>query len=116
MYLIPLSDEPLQSQNFTHEDYDLTMTTRWNTIFSIWQFDLYDNIEQEWITQSEGLSLASPALYSSSVPFFFVMLDDYGLIDEPVSKEDLGERVNVYIVNEEDYRDAIRQSVSINYR
>lgn len=116
MFKIPLSSDPLQTQNFTHDGYDLTLTTRWNTIFGIWQIDLYDNINQVWITQCEGLSLASPALYGSILPFVFVMLDDVGMIDAPISKDDMGNRVNVYIVNKDDYRDAIRASVSINYR
>lgn len=114
MFKIPLSNEPLQTQNFTHEGYDLTLTTRWNTIFGTWQFDLYDNINQVWITQSEGLSLASPSLYGSSLPFVFVMLDDVSLTETPISRDDMGDRVNVYIVNEGDYRAAIRTSLSTN--
>ena len=116
MFKIPLTSEPLQTQNFAHDGYDLTLTTRWNTIFGIWQFDLFDNVAQEYITQCDSFSIASPSLMGSSLPFYFVMLDDAGLLDTPIVKEDLGNRVNVYIINKDDYRAAIRQSVSVNYR
>lgn len=116
MYLIPLSSEPLQTQNFTHDGYDLTLTTRWNTIFGIWQFDLFDNIKQEYIVQSAAFTISSPSLMGSVLPFYFVMIDDAGLINELITKEDLGNRVNVYIVNKDEYRAAVRQSLSVNYR
>lgn len=93
MYLIPHTTDPLQTQNFTHEGYDLTLTTRWNSIFGIWQFDLFDNEQQEWITQCETFAVGSPALMQSSLPFVFVMLSDI---------------LNVYIMDKDEYSAAIR--------
>ena len=93
MYLIPHTTNPLQTQNFTYADYDLTLTTRFNSIWGIWQFDLFDNNEQEYITQNEAFAVGSPALMQSSLPFVFVMLNDI---------------LNVYILDKEEYRAAIR--------
>lgn len=93
MHLIPHTTEPLQTQNFVYDGYDLTLTTRFNSIWGIWQFDLFDNNEQEYITQSEAFAVSSPSLIQSRLPFIFIMLDDI---------------LNVYILEKDEYRAAIR--------
>ena len=96
MYLIPHTTEPLQTQNFTHEGYDLTLTTRWNSMFGFWNFDLYDNDKQEYITQSEAFAPSSPSLMQSSLPFIFMMQSTI---------------LDVMIIDKGDYREAVRALV-----
>ena len=93
MHLIPHTTEPLQIQNFVHQGYDVTLTTRWNSIFGFWNFDLYDNNTQEYINQSEAFAVGAPCLIQSALPFVFVMLEDI---------------LNVYIFDKGEYRATVR--------
>lgn len=93
MYTIPHTTAPLQTQNFIHEGYDLTMTTYYNSVFGLWAFDLFDNTTQQYITQYEALSAGAPALLQSKLPFVFVMLSSI---------------LDVNIMDRGEYREAIR--------
>lgn len=108
MFLIPLTNEPLQQQNFTHDGYDLTLITRWNSVMSMWNFDLYNNITQSWLTRSEPLSVGSPALNHLDLPFVFVMLDSSGVGYGSSSINDMGNRITVNILSKDEYNEAIR--------
>lgn len=116
MYLIPLTADPLQTQNFTHDGYDLTLTTRWNSVVGFWNIDLFDNQAQTALTTGEPITVGSSSIAHLQLPFVFVLIDDSGLGEGPVGIEDMGERLNLYIVNKEDYHAAIRASNTVNYR
>lgn len=116
MYLIPHTSDPLQTQNFTHEGWDLTLTTRWNSVVGFWNIDVFDNLKQEYITQGEALAVGSACMEQSLAPFVIVMLDDSGLGTGAVSRDELGNRLNIYLVDEDAYHAAVRSSVSVNYR
>lgn len=116
MFLIPLNSDPLQTQNFTHQGYDLTLTTRWNSVVGFWNIDLFDNINQIYLTQSEPLTVGSPTGVHLQLPFVFVLIDEFGIGEGPININELGERLNLYIVNKDTYNAAIRQSNTVNYR
>ena len=116
MYLISTSTDALQEQNFTYGDYDVTLTLRWNSVVGFWNFDLYDNTGDVQVTQSEALSVGSPSLVGSQLPFYFLLNDDSGLGTNAVKITELGDRLNLYIVDRKEYNEAIRSVDSINYR
>lgn len=116
IYKIPHSNSALQTQNFIHQGYNLTMVTRWNTVVGFWNFDLYDNAKQKWLTQSEALSFGSASLYHLDLPFVFVMLDDSDFGYSDVSPELMGSSINIYIVDKGVYDEAVQKSLSITYR
>lgn len=116
MYLIPLTSDPLQTQNFTHEGYDLTLTTRWNSVVGFWNIDLFDNVNQEYLTKGEALTVGAATCAHLQLPFVIVMLDESGLGEGPISRDELGNRLNVYLVNKEEYNAAIRASDTVSYR
>lgn len=105
MHIIPHNSQPLQSQNFTHMGESLTLNTRWNTFGQFWNIDVYDNIKGEWITQGEGLNIGGACLTNVNFPFYIVMLavDPYTVI----TREALGDTLNIYLVTREEYHDAI---------
>lgn len=116
MYLVPLTPDPLQIQNFTQDGFDLTLTTRWNSVVGFWNIDLFDNINQVYLTRGEPLAVGSPTGVHLQLPFVFVLLDDSNLGEGPIDISEMGSRLNVYIVNKDSYYAAIRQSNTINYR
>ena len=116
MYQIPLTSDPLQTQNFTHEGYDLTLTTRWNSVVGFWNIDLFDNVNQIYLSRSEPLTVGAATCAHLQLPFVFVLIDDSGLGEGPIDIDELGDRINLYIVDKEDYHAAIRASDTINYR
>lgn len=116
MYLVPLTSEPLQAQNFTHMGYDLTLTTRWNSVVGYWNIDLFDNVNQVYLTRSEPMTVGSATGYHLQLPFVFVLIDESNLGEPPIDISEMGDRVNVYIVNKEAYHAAIRASNTVNYR
>lgn len=105
MYLIPHNSQPLQSQNFTHYGHSLTLITRWNTFVGFWNIDVYDNKKQEWLTRGEGLSIGSACLSNIDIPFVLVMLADDPYIE--ITREALGDTLNVFIIDKEEYADAV---------
>lgn len=100
-YLIPHTTDPLQTQNFTHEGYNLTLTTRFNSVFGFWNFDLYNNETQEYITQSEAFATGAPSLTQSELPFVFVMGASI---------------LEVYIIDKEEYYANVWAQLSVYYR
>lgn len=116
MYLVPLTAIPLQTQNFTHDGHDLTLTTRWNSVSKFINIDLFDNVTQETLTLSEALTVGSATCAHLQLPFVFMLVDESGLGTAPIDLDDIGDRINLYIVNKEDYHAAIRASNTVNYR
>lgn len=116
MFLVPLDPYSLQSQNFTHLGYDLTLITRWNSAVGFWNMDLFDNINQNYLTRSEALTVGAATCSHLQLPFVFVLIDESNLGEPPISIDEMGDRLNVYIVNKEDYHAAIRASNTVNYR
>lgn len=116
MYLVPVTTDAYQIQNFTYDVHDLTLTLRWNSIVGFWNFDLYDNTNDIQVTQSEALSVGSPSLVGSKLSFYLLLNDDSGLGTNATEITDLGDRINLYIVDRTEYNEAIRQIDSISYR
>lgn len=104
MHIIPHNSQPLQSQSFNYMGESLTLITRWNTR-GFWNIDVYDNLNDEWITRGEGLSIGGACLTNVNFPFYIVMLavDPYTVI----TREALGDTLNIYLVTREEYQDAI---------
>ena len=107
--IIPHNSQPLQSQNFTHMGYSFTLITRWNSFVGYWNVDIYDNRKREWLTQGEPLSIGAPCLSNLDLPFYFVLLaaDPY----TQITREALGDTINLYIVDRAEYNDAILKTV-----
>lgn len=116
MYLVPLTADPLQIQNFTQDGFDLTLTTRWNSVVGFWNVDLFDNATQNYLTKGEPLTVGSPTGVHLQLPFVFVLIDESGIGEGPISIDEMGVRLNLYIVDKDSYNAAIRQSNTVNYR
>lgn len=116
MYLIATTTDPLQEQTFTHDGYNVDLTLRWNSVCGFWNFDLYDNTTDVQVTQSEPLSVGSASLIGSHLPFVLFLSDDAGIGTNAVDISEMGDRINLYIVEKEVYNEAIKQSNTINYR
>lgn len=116
MYLISTTTDALQTQNFTYNGHDVNLTLRWNSIVGFWNFDLYDNTNDIQVTQSEALSVGSPSLVGSQLSFYLLLNDDSGLGTNAVKITELGDRLNLYIVDRTEYNEAIRKIDSISYR
>lgn len=114
MYEIPVNDYPNQVQNFEFMGYDLQFTLLFNAVGVSWSFDLYDNIKGEYIVKGEGLSTGMASLYYSELPFVIVLVDNSGLGFESISIEEMGERFSIMIMSSEDYKNAIRASISFD--
>ena len=56
IYELAVNNYPNQVQNFEFMGYNLQLTLLWNAVGLSWSFDLYDNIQGEYIVQGEGLS------------------------------------------------------------
>lgn len=110
-----MTSDPYQTQNFTHEGYDLTMVTRWNSVVGFWNIDLFDNINQVYLTRSEALTVGAATGIHLQLPFVFVLIDESNLGEQPISIEEMGVRLNVYIVSKEEYHAATRSSDTVNY-
>lgn len=115
MYLIPLTNDPVQIQNFTHEDYNFTLTAYWNSVGGFWAIDLFDNRNQEYLTQYETLAVGAMTCEHLDMSFGFVMLDTANVGEPPTSIDDMGTRLNLYIIEKVDYYEAIRSVDTIDY-
>lgn len=116
MYLVPLTADPLQTQNFTQDGFDLTLTTRWNSVVGFWNIDLFDNASQTYLTRGEPLTVGSATGVHLQLPFVFVLLDEANIGEGPIDIDELGVRLNLYIVNKDSYYAAVRASNTVNYR
>ena len=48
-YELAVNNYPNQVQNFEFMGYNLQLTLLWNAVGLSWSFDLYDNIQGEYI-------------------------------------------------------------------
>lgn len=108
VYELPVNSYPLQVQNFEFMGYNVQMTLRYNAVGVSWSFDLYDNVEGEYITLNEGLSVGVPSLYYSDMPFVIMLTDSTGLGYETISIDEMGDRIGLVIMSSEAYENAIR--------
>lgn len=70
IFEIPVNNYPNQVQNFEFMGYNLQLTLLWNAVGLSWSFDLYDNIQGQYIVQGEGLSIGMASLFYSDLPLF----------------------------------------------
>lgn len=108
IYELPVNDYPLQVQNFEFMGYNVQLTLRWNAVGQSWSFDLYDNLNGEYIVLNEGLSIGVPSLYYSDLPFVLMLTDASALGYETISIDEMGDRIGLAIMSSEAYENAIR--------
>ncbi|OCG10904.1 hypothetical protein A9G09_11790 [Gilliamella sp. wkB292] len=109
MHIIQTTNDDVLEQSFSLYDMNLRLTLRYNAISTGYQFDLFDINNDEYITKNKGLSVGSPSLIEFNLPFVFVLDDKLGLGINAISKDDLNNRMQLLIMDKEEYREAIRQ-------
>ncbi|PVZ86702.1 hypothetical protein C9426_14900 [Serratia sp. S1B] len=116
IYEIPLSTEEIQEQSFSLFGMDLRLTLYFNRILNGWQFDLMNIVTKEPITQMQGLTVNAPALLEQRLPFVLVLNDGSGLGINSLRRNELGNRLVLYAVKTEAWRETIRTNAKTEYR
>lgn len=113
-YELAVNNHPNQVQNFEFMGYNLQLTLLWNAVGLSWSFDLYDNIQGQYIVQGEGLSIGMASLFYSDLPFVLMISDNSGLGFETISIDEMGDRLSLNIMSKEAYQYAIRQTINFD--
>lgn len=108
IYEIPVSSKPIQEQIFTLFDMNIRLTLYFNSISKGWQFDLFDADKNRVITQRQGLAVNAPSLLEKNLPFILMLSDKSQFGINSVSQNELGNRLRLYVVDKEVWREAIR--------
>lgn len=108
IYEIPVSNKTIQEQMFTLFDMNLRLTIYFNSVSKGWQFDLFDADKNKVITQRQGLAVNAPSLLEKDLPFILMLSDKSQFGINSISQNELGNRLLLYIVDKEDWREAIR--------
>lgn len=108
IYEIPVSNKPIQEQMFTLFDMNLRLTIYFNSVSKGWQFDLFDADKNKVITQRQGLAVNAPSLWEKDLPFILMLSDKSQFGINSISQNELGNRLLLYIVDKEAWREAIR--------
>lgn len=109
MHIIQTTNDDTLEQTLNLYDMNLRLTLRYNKFLKGYQFDLFDIDKDEYITKNKGLSVGSPSLIEFNLPFVFVLDDKLGLGINAISKDDLNNRMQLLIMDKEEYRASIRQ-------
>lgn len=110
MYKLQTTSEDAQEQSFSLYGSNLRLTLRYNVFLKGYQFDLFDLNTNEFIVQSKGLTVGSPALIDFDVPFVLVLSDKSGLNLNSVNQSDFANRLELLIMTKDEYHEAIRSS------
>lgn len=110
IYEIPVTTDDVQEQSFDLFGYSLRMTLRYNGIGDVWQFDLLNLKTLLPICQNAGLAINAPALFARQLPFVLVLADGSGLGINNLRQNELGNRLRLYLVSKEVWREAVRQA------
>lgn len=108
MYEIPVSSKPIQEQIFTLFDMNIRLTLYFNSVSKGWQFDLFDADKNKVITQRQGLAVNAPSLLEKNLPFILILSDKSQFGINSVSRNELGNRLRLYVIDKEVWREAIR--------
>ncbi|MCX2589731.1 hypothetical protein OQ435_16290 [Proteus penneri] len=108
IYEIPVSSKPIQEQIFTLFDMNIRLTLYFNSASKGWQFDLFDADKNKVITQRQGLAVNAPSLLEKNLPFIFMLSDKSQFGINSVSRNELGNRLRLYVMDKEVWREAIR--------
>ncbi|OHY48218.1 hypothetical protein BBX45_11150 [Proteus mirabilis] len=107
IYEIPVSSKPIQEQIFTLFDMNIRLTLYFNSVSKGWQFDLFDADKNRMITQRQGLAVNAPSLLEKNLPFILMLSDKSQFGINSVSQNELGNRLRLYVVDKEVWREAI---------
>ncbi|HGN1344084.1 TPA: hypothetical protein ACKRMM_005925 [Pseudomonas aeruginosa] len=108
IYEIPVSSNPIQEQIFTLFDMNIRLTLYFNSVSKGWQFDLFDADKNKVITQRQGLAVNAPSLLEKNLPFILMLSDKSQFGINSVSRNELGNRLRLYVIDKEVWREAIR--------
>ncbi|WP_337051377.1 phage baseplate plug family protein [Proteus terrae] len=108
IYEIPVSSKPIQEQIFTLFDMNIRLTLYFNSVSKGWQFDLFDADKNKVITQRQGLAVNAPSLLEKNLPFILMLSDKSQFGINSVSRKELGNRLRLYVIDKEVWREAIR--------
>lgn len=109
MHIIQTTNDDVLEQSFSLYDMNLRLTLRYNSMLTGYQFDLFDIDKDEYITKNKGISVGSPSLIEFNLPFVLVLDDKSGLGINAISKDDFNNRMQLLIMDKEEYRASIRQ-------
>ncbi|MDF7679110.1 hypothetical protein PT300_11545 [Enterobacteriaceae bacterium ESL0689] len=112
IYEIPVSTGEIQEQSFSLFGMNLRLTLYFNPVLNGWQFDLLNTNTGEQITRLQGLTVNAPALLERKLPFVLVLADGSGLGINSLQRGELGNRLMLYAVETEVWREAIRTNAT----
>lgn len=112
IYEIPVSPDEIQEQSFSIFGMNLRLTLYFNRISNGWQFDLLNTNSGEQITRMQGLAVNAPALLERRLPFVLVLSDGSGLGINSMRRSELGNRLILYAIETEVWREAIRTNAA----
>ncbi|UIA85998.1 hypothetical protein LU604_26680 (plasmid) [Erwinia tracheiphila] len=110
IYEIPVTTDDIQEQSFDLFGYSLRLTLRYNAVGGVWQFDLLNLKTLLPICQNTGLAVNAPALFARRLPFVLVLADGSGLGINSLLQDEFGNRLKLYLVAKEVWREAVRQA------
>nr|WP_240531597.1 hypothetical protein [Proteus alimentorum] len=87
---------------------NIRLTLYFNSVSKGWQFDLFDADKNRVITQRQGLAVNAPSLLEKNLPFILMLSDKSQFGINSVSQNELGNRLRLYVVDKEVWREAIR--------
>nr|WP_282564432.1 hypothetical protein [Providencia alcalifaciens] len=89
---------------------NIRLALYFNRISRGWQFDLFNLDKNEVITQLQGLAVNAPSLLEKNLPFILMLSDKSRFGINSISRDELGRRLLLYIVDKEVWREAIRET------
>lgn len=108
MYKLQTTSEDVQEQSFSLYGMNLRLTIRYNLFLKGYQFDLFDLNNNDFIVQSKGLTIGSPALIDFDLPFVLSLSDKSGLNLNSINQSDFANRLELLIMTKEEYHETIR--------
>lgn len=116
IYEIPVTSDDTQEQSFDLFGYSLRLTLRYNPVGGVWQFDLFNLRTAAPICLNAGLAVNAPALFAHRVPFVLVLADGSGLGINSLRQDEMGDRLRLFMIDKEVWREAVRQATQADTR
>lgn len=107
IYEIPTTSEQKQIQSFEIFDLELELTLKFNEIGCVWQYDLINLNTNEILAYNKGLAVNAPSLINKKLSFVFVLIDTSKKGINCVDFSELGERIKLYAVSKDIFKEAI---------
>lgn len=107
-YKIDTTDDDIQEQFFELYDRKMKFILRYNEVGKYFTFDLFDTKTSEVLALNQGLAVNAPSLLSSNLGFVVVLFDRKEGGVNALYKEDIKQRLEIYFMTVEEWKELIR--------